>query len=118
MDVIQKIAVMIYIGFNVTICLYLSLNDKARSLSTLMATIVNVETPHDTKLVIKLASVPNRKRFHTGTNECRNRISYFQEEISVMWRRNYVFFSCKAQIGFICLNKTQAKCSCHKKNSP
>ena len=98
MDVIQKIAVMIYIGFNVTICLYLSLNDKARSLSTLMAIIVNVETPNDTKLVIKLASVPSRKRFHTGTNECRNRISYFQEEISVMWRRNYVFFRAKHKL--------------------
>ena len=95
MDVIQKIAVMIYIGFNVTICLYLSLNDKARSLSTLMATIVNVETPHDTKLVIKLASVPNRKRLN---DECRNRISYFQEEISVMWRRNYVFFRAKHKL--------------------
>ena len=41
--------------FNATICLYLSPNDRARSLSTLMATIVNIETPNNTKPVIKLA---------------------------------------------------------------
>ena len=46
MDAIHKIAVMIYMRFNVTI-FYLSPNDRARSLSTLMATIVNMETPHN-----------------------------------------------------------------------
>ena len=114
MDVIQKIAVMIYIGFNVTICLYLSLNDKARSLSTLMTTIVNIENPHDTKLVIKLASVPNRKRFHTVLMNAEIELLISQKKYQSCGDG----LSCKAQIGFICLNKTQAKCSCHKKNSP
>ena len=64
MDAIQKIAVMIYMRFNVTICLYLNPNDRARSLSTLMAAIVNIETSHNVKRVIKIASVTNRQRFH------------------------------------------------------
>ena len=64
MDAIQKIAVMIYMRFNVTICLYLNPNDWARSLSTLMVAIVNKETPHNIKRVIKIASVTNRQRFH------------------------------------------------------
>ena len=64
MDAIQKIAVMIYMCFNVTICLYLNPNDRARSLSTLMVAIVNIETPHNIQRVIKIASVTNRQRFH------------------------------------------------------
>ena len=64
MDAIQKIAVIIYMRFNVTICLYLNPNDWARSLSTLMVAIVNKETPHNIKRVIKIASVTNRQRFH------------------------------------------------------
>ena len=39
-DKIQMVATMIYVRFKVTICLYLSPNNRARSLSTLVAVIV------------------------------------------------------------------------------
>ena len=39
-DKIQMVATMIYVRFKVTICLYLSPNNRARSLYTLMAVIV------------------------------------------------------------------------------
>ena len=44
---IQKVVVMIYMRFKVTICLYLIPNNRARSLSTLMAVNVNKDTPHN-----------------------------------------------------------------------
>ena len=44
-DKIQKVMVMIYMRFKVTICLYLIPNNRARSLSTLMAVNVNKDTP-------------------------------------------------------------------------
>ena len=40
----QKVATMKYVCFKVTICLYLSPDIRARSLSTLMAAIVNEDT--------------------------------------------------------------------------
>ena len=46
-DKIQNVAVMMYVRFKVTICLYLIPNNRARSLSTLMAVNVNKDTPHN-----------------------------------------------------------------------
>ena len=46
-DKILKVVVMIYVRFKVIICLYLVPNNKARSLSTLMAVNVNKDTPHN-----------------------------------------------------------------------
>ena len=40
-------ATMRYVRFKVTACLYLSPNIRARSLSTLMAVIVDKDTPHN-----------------------------------------------------------------------
>ena len=52
---IQKVVVMIYMRFKVTICLYLIPNNRARSLSTLMAVNVNKDTPHNATLDMKAA---------------------------------------------------------------
>ena len=49
-DEIQNVAVMIYVRFKVTFCLFLIPNNRARSLSTLMAVNVNKDTPHNAKL--------------------------------------------------------------------
>ena len=49
-DKIQNVAVMMHVGFKVTICLYLIPNNRARSLSTLMAVNVSKDTPHNAKL--------------------------------------------------------------------
>ena len=46
-DKIQNVAVMIHVRFRVTACLYLIPNNRARSLSTLMAVKVNKDTPHN-----------------------------------------------------------------------
>ena len=46
-DKILKVVVMICVRFKVIICLYLVPNNKARSLSTLMAVNVNKDTPHN-----------------------------------------------------------------------
>ena len=54
-DKIQKEAVMIHVRFKVTICLYLIPNNRARSLSTLMAVNVNKDTEHNTKPDMKAA---------------------------------------------------------------
>ena len=43
----QNVAMLIYMRFKVKISLYLSRNSRARSLSTLMAVIVNKETTHN-----------------------------------------------------------------------
>ena len=43
----QKMATMRYVRFKVTVCVYLSPNNRARSLSTLMAEIVDKDTPHN-----------------------------------------------------------------------
>ena len=47
-DAIQKVIKITWMRFTVTICLYLNLNNMARSLSTLMAVIVNRDTEHNT----------------------------------------------------------------------
>ena len=44
---IQNVAVMMYVRFKVTICLYLIPNHRARSRSTLMAVNVSKDTPHN-----------------------------------------------------------------------
>ena len=56
-DKIQNVAVMMHVRSKVTICLYLIPNNRARSLSTLMA--VNV-----------------KKTFHIKQNEKGNQIIY------------------------------------------
>ena len=40
----QKVAIMKYVRFKVTICLYLNSDNRARSLSALLAAIVNKDT--------------------------------------------------------------------------
>ena len=57
----QRVATTIYVRFKVTICLYLSPNNRASNLSTLMAVIVNKDAPHNTKLVMTAASFAYRK---------------------------------------------------------
>ena len=47
MDKIQKAAVMTHVRFEVTICLYLIPNNRARSRSTVMAVNVNKDTEHN-----------------------------------------------------------------------
>ena len=48
-DKIQNAAVIMHVRSKVTICLYLIPNNRARSLSTLMAVNVNKNFPHKTK---------------------------------------------------------------------
>ena len=48
-DKIQNVAVMMHVRSKVTICLYLIPNNRARSLSTLMAVNFNKNFPHKTK---------------------------------------------------------------------
>ena len=59
---IQKVAVMINVRFRVTICLYFIPNNRARSLSTLMAVNVNKDTPHNAILDMKTAPLAYRQR--------------------------------------------------------
>ena len=59
---IQNVAVIIHVRFKVTICLYLIPNNRARSLSTLMAVNVNKDTPHNAKLDMQTASLAYRQR--------------------------------------------------------
>ena len=51
-DKIQMVATMIYVRFKVTICLYLSPNNRARCLSTLIALIVIKGTKNNTEPVM------------------------------------------------------------------
>ena len=51
---------MTYVRFRVTICLYLSPNNRARSLSTLMAAIVNKDIKDNPYAEMKAASHANR----------------------------------------------------------
>ena len=46
------VATMIYVRFKVTICLYLRPNNRARSLSTLMAVIVIKDVKNNAEPVI------------------------------------------------------------------
>ena len=61
---IQRVTTMIYVRFKVTICLYLSPNNRARSLSTLMAAIVNKDIKHNPYPEMKAASHANRQSLH------------------------------------------------------
>ena len=46
-DSIQKATTVIYVRFKVKVCLYLSPNNRARSLFKLITVIVNKGTPHN-----------------------------------------------------------------------
>ena len=60
--IIQRVTTMTYVRFKVTICLYLSANNKAKSLSTLMAAIVIKDiNPYPE---IEVASHANRQSLH------------------------------------------------------
>ena len=52
----QRIVIVMYVLFKVTICLYLIPSNKARSLSTLIEVIVIKDTAHRTKPVTYLKS--------------------------------------------------------------
>ena len=52
-DTTQETTTMRYIRFKVTTCLYLSPNNRARNLSTLMAVSVYKDTPHKIWPVIR-----------------------------------------------------------------
>ena len=43
----QNTVITAYVRFKVTTCLYLTPNNRARSLSTLIAVDVNIDTPHN-----------------------------------------------------------------------
>ena len=49
------VAAMIYVHFKVTVCLHLSPNNRARSLSTLMAIVIK-DPPHNAQLAMQVAS--------------------------------------------------------------
>ena len=57
---------MIYVRFKVTICLYLSPDTRARSLSALMATIVNEDTERNAWAVMYAALYASRQRYHSS----------------------------------------------------
>ena len=63
---IQRVATMIYVRFKVTICLYLSPNNRARSLSTLMAAIVNKDVRDNPYPEMKAATHANRQSLHSS----------------------------------------------------
>ena len=48
----QKISITTYVFFKVTICLYLSPSNRARTLSMLIAVNVSKDTTHRTLLII------------------------------------------------------------------
>ena len=61
---IQRVTAMTYVRFKVTVCLYLSPNNRARSLSTLMAAIVNKDIKDNPYPEMKAASHANRQSLH------------------------------------------------------
>ena len=75
----QNLAKTIYVRFKVTICLYLSPNNMASSLSTLMAVIVNKDTPHNIWLVMMSASFMYWKILQSSRDQ-----EY--EKLRVAWR--------------------------------
>ena len=75
----QKLTKTIYVRFKVTICLYLSPNNMASSLSTLMAVIVNKDTPHNIRLVMMSASFMYWKILQSSRDQ-----EY--EKLRVAWR--------------------------------
>ena len=62
--IIQRVTTMTYVRFKVTICLYLSPNNKAKSLSTLMAAIVIKDIKHIPYPEMEVASHANRQSLH------------------------------------------------------
>ena len=62
--IIQRVTTMKYVRFRVTICLYLSLNNKARSLSTLMAATVIKDIKDNPYPEMEAASQANRQSLH------------------------------------------------------
>ena len=62
--IIQRVTTMTYVRFKVTICLYLSPNNKAKSLSTLMAAIVIKDIKHNPYPEMEVAPHANRQSFH------------------------------------------------------
>ena len=62
--IIQRVTTMTYVRFKVTICLYLSPNNKAKSLSTLMAAIVIKDIKHNPYPEMEVASHANRQSLH------------------------------------------------------
>ena len=60
----QRTVTVIYIRFKVTTCLYLSPNNRARSLSTLIAATVNKDTEHKIYPAAKEASFAKLQIFH------------------------------------------------------
>ena len=60
-DIIQTITTIANVRFKVTTCLYLSPGNKARSLSMLIAAIVNKDTENKTKPAMKTESAANDK---------------------------------------------------------
>ena len=52
----QKVITITYVRFKVTTCLYLNPNNRARSLSTLIAVIVIADTPQKVLAVVKPAT--------------------------------------------------------------
>ena len=60
----QRTVTVMYVRFKVTTCLYLSPNNRARSLSTLIAVSVSKDTEHKRNPVRKAASYAKRQIFH------------------------------------------------------
>ena len=56
-EITQVVITIAYVRPKVTTCLYLSPNNRARSLSTLMAVRVETDTPHKIYAVIILANI-------------------------------------------------------------
>ena len=69
-ELTQKVSIITYVRFNVTTCLYLSPNNRARSLSTLMAVIVNKDTKHNVRPVMtNVANVERQISHRSYTTE-------------------------------------------------
>ena len=63
---IQRVTTMTYVCFRVAICLYLSPNNRARSLSTLMAAIVNKDIRDNPYPEMEAATHANRQSLHSS----------------------------------------------------
>ena len=57
---------MKYVRFKVTICLYLSPDNRARSLSALLAAIVNKDTERNAQAVMYAALYASQQRYHSS----------------------------------------------------
>ena len=61
----QVVITIAYVRPKVTTCLYRSPNNRARSLSTLMAVRVETDTPHKIYAVIAVANARRGQIFHS-----------------------------------------------------